>query len=52
MVNLLTPKDHSSPPADEPPPVGGRWRNLYGVVFFILLVLIGSFWLLTRRYAA
>lgn len=52
MVNLLTPKDHVSPPADEPPPVGGRWRNLYAVVLLILLVLIGSFWLLTRRYAA
>ncbi len=51
MVNLLTPKDHSTS-ADEPPPVGRRWRNLYGVVLVILLVLIGSFWLLTRRYAA
>ena len=33
---------------EEPPPVGGSWRNLYLAVLVNLAVLIGLFWLLTR----
>lgn len=36
--------------AEEPPPVGGSWRNLYLVVLGSLALLIGLLWLLTRAY--
>jgi len=36
--------------AEEPPPVGGSWRNLYLVVLVNLAVLIGFLWLLTRAF--
>jgi hypothetical protein len=37
------------PPApDEPPPLLGSWRNLYGVLLVELAVLVGIFYALTR----
>lgn len=52
MVNLLNPKPGAAIAADEPPPVLGNWRNLYVVVLILLAILIGSFYLLTRRYSS
>jgi hypothetical protein len=36
--------------ADEPPPVGGSWTTLYGVVFLNLAVLVVLFYLFTRAF--
>jgi len=33
---------------DEPPPVLGTWRKLYGLVLLVLAVLIALFYALTR----
>ncbi len=52
-ANLLARRDAAvQAGAEAPPPVLGRWRNLYVVVLVILTVLIGSFWLLKRRYGS
>lgn len=53
ITNLLSRRDgaHDGEGADAPPPVLGSWRNFYLVVLMILVVLIGSFYLLTRRYS-
>ncbi len=42
----MTPED----PIDAPPPVLGRWRNLYLVVLGNLALLVVAFWLFTRAY--
>ncbi len=34
---------------DEPPPVLGRWRNLYALVIGVLAALIALFAWLTRK---
>jgi hypothetical protein len=36
------------PPADEPPPFLGRWRNVYAVVLIELAVTVLVFYALTR----
>jgi hypothetical protein len=33
---------------EEPPPLLGSWRNLYGVLIVELAVLVGVFYALTR----
>jgi hypothetical protein len=40
-----------SPAAEEPPPILGRWRNLYILVLVTLAALIALFALLTRIYS-
>ena len=40
--------DHASP--DEPPPPGGRWATLYGVVLGFLAVLILLFYAFTKAF--
>ncbi len=50
-ANLLARRGAAVELGDEPPPVLGRWRNFYLVVLVLLAVLIGSFYLLTRRYS-
>lgn len=50
-ANLLTPRGAKVTIGDEPPPVLGKWQNFYLVVLVLLAVLIGSFYLLTRRYS-
>jgi hypothetical protein len=35
---------------EEPPPVGGRWRNLYAAVLLNLCVLVALFYLFTRYF--
>jgi LmbE family N-acetylglucosaminyl deacetylase len=49
LANLLARRDAKAG-ADEPPPVLGSWNKLYAVVLVLLAVLIGSFYLLSRRY--
>jgi hypothetical protein len=34
----------------EPPPILGRWRNVYAVVLGWLTLLIGLFYLFTRYF--
>ena len=36
--------------AEEPPPIGGSWRALYGVVLGTLALLIAAFAVFTRHY--
>lgn len=36
---------------DEPPPVLGRWRNVYVFVLGYLAVVITLFWIFTRYFA-
>lgn len=39
------------PPADEAPPIGGRWSVLYAFVLAALAVVIAVLWWLTERYS-
>ena len=43
---MLDPRDARSP--DEPPPLLGRWRNLYVFVLVELALLVALFHWLTR----
>ena len=45
----VEPRRPGSVPEDEPPPVLGRWRNLYALVIGVLAALIALFAWLTRR---
>jgi hypothetical protein len=38
------------PPTEEPPPVGGGWRNLYVAVLLNLAVLVVLFYIFTRAF--
>lgn len=38
------------PAPDDPPPLLGRWRNLYIVVLGNLALLIALFWTITRVF--
>ncbi len=40
--------DHGS--SDEPPPFGGRWNTLYGVVLGTLAVLIALLYAFTKAF--
>jgi hypothetical protein len=42
--------DQKGPPREEPPPVGGSWRNLYALVLLNLAVLVVLFHLFTRAF--
>ena len=42
-----TPTRHAT---EEPPPVGGSWRNLYAVVLLNLAALVVLFYLFTRAF--
>ena len=33
---------------DPPPPIGGSWKRLYGLVIAFLLFQVVVYWLLTR----
>jgi hypothetical protein len=44
----VTEEDRGAPAADEPPPVLGRWRNVYVVVLVELALIVALFWALTR----
>ncbi len=35
---------------EQPPPVGGSWRNLYAVVLLNLAALVVLFYLFTRAF--
>jgi hypothetical protein len=37
-------------PREEPPPVGGSWRNLYAAVLLNLAALVVLFYLFTRAF--
>ena len=37
-------------PANEPPPLGGRWTTLYAVVLGTLAVLIALFYAFTKAF--
>ncbi len=51
ITNLLARRDAAAiATADEPPPVLGRWRNLYAVVIGLLALLIAAFYMISRRY--
>ena len=39
------------PEADEAPPVGGSWRNLYAAVLLNLAALVALFYLFTRYFS-
>jgi hypothetical protein len=39
------------PSGEEPPPVLGRWRNLYALVLLELAIVIALLWFFTRRFA-
>ena len=36
--------------AEEPPPVGGSWKNLYAAVLVNLAALVALFYLFTRAF--
>ena len=36
---------------EEPPPVGGSWRNLYAAVLLNLAALVALFYLFTRYFS-
>lgn len=42
--------DRKEPPREEPPPVGGSWRNLYAAVLLNLAALVVLFYLFTRAF--
>lgn len=42
---------HGKEPEEAPPPVLGRWRNLYAVVLGALVLWIALFWLFGRAFA-
>jgi hypothetical protein len=37
--------------ADEPPPIGGSWRNLYIFVLVVLALLVAIFYGFTAAFA-
>lgn len=39
-----------TPHEEEPPPVGGSWRNLYAAVLLNLAALVVLFYLFTRAF--
>ena len=39
------------PEAEESPPVGGSWRNLYAAVLANLAALVALFYLFTRYFS-
>jgi hypothetical protein len=48
-----TPTPDEAPtrhPTEEPPPVGGSWRNLYAAVLLNLAALVVLFYLFTRAF--
>jgi hypothetical protein len=49
LANLLHRRGDSVV-ADSPPPILGRWSNLYVIVVLVLALLILGFYLLRRRY--
>ena len=46
----MTDETRTDSPAEEPPPVGGSWRNLYAVVLLNLAALVVLFYLFTRFF--
>jgi len=42
--------DRDRSPADEPPPILGRWSRLYTLVLVALAVEIALFWVFTRAF--
>ena len=50
MMSDETTNARKTPPAEEPPPVGGSWRALYAVVLSTLAVLVVLFHLFTRAF--
>jgi hypothetical protein len=43
--------DPHDPPPNDPPPILGRWRNLYALVLLNLALDIFLLWLFTRAFA-
>jgi hypothetical protein len=48
---MPTDAPDEKPVIDEPPPFLGSWRRVYVMVVCYLGVLIGLFYLFTRRFA-
>jgi hypothetical protein len=46
----MTDETRKHSQAEEPPPVGGSWRNLYTVVLLNLAALAALFYLFTRAF--
>jgi hypothetical protein len=46
----MTDETRKQPRAEEPPPFGGSWKNLYAAVLVNLAVLVGLFYLFTRAF--
>lgn len=46
----MTDPDHETPPAEEPPPILGSWRNIYLLLAGSLVVQIALYWWLTEAY--
>ena len=44
----MTEEKTTRDPADEPPPLLGRWRNVYILVVVELAVLVAAFWAFAR----
>jgi hypothetical protein len=42
---------HEPPAPDEPPPILGRWANLYALVLVVLLAIIVALTWLTRAFS-
>ena len=50
MMSDETTNARKTPPAEEPPPIGGRWGKLYAVVLLNLAALVVLFYLFTRAF--
>ena len=46
----MTDETHKHSRAEEPPPVGGSWKNLYALVLANLAALVVLFYLFTRYF--
>ena len=46
----MTDETRKHSQAEEPPPVGGSWKNLYAVVLLNLAALVVLFYLFTRYF--
>ena len=52
MKKPTTPDEKTTTrhPTEDPPPVGGSWRNLYAAVLLNLAALVVLFYLFTRAF--
>jgi hypothetical protein len=54
VIGAQDPCASREPPApvpDPPPPILGRWANLYALVIVVLLTIIAALSWLTRRFS-